>query len=620
MRLLLLLLVTALGLAAEPSFTRHGVAVRATVEPVEARQADLVVTFTPEARHHIYALSLPADGAGVATRVALAPGAPARALGPLRADRTAHDLNGLAVFPDGPVTLRLAVELPAGPAGTTVAVPVLVTYMACTADSCRIPVQDAELTVAMPAVPGGAAPAPAPAPVPTSAAGPDAGQIRAIVAQELARHAAEAGGIAWRRVAGVAEAEAAIAAAHAQGRSVLLDFTGPSCNNCQVMEKTVLRRREVVRAFARLEAVQVNTDPPHDDLADWQQRRFHSQNRPLYVRLDPGGGEARWSAVFSPSDATTMERFLAFIGGGEGRDLGTGSGWSFVWLAVLGGLVTLLMPCTYPMIPFTLNVFTKQAAAGRRILPLALFYGGGIMACFIGLGVLITGVFGANLATVAGHPLTNLLIAVLFVVLGFGLMGAFLIRLPGGLEGLVGGSRGGYLGALVMGLTFAVTAFSCTAPFAGSVLAAAVATGSWGTAVWGMAIYSGVIALPFIALALAPGLLKALPRAGAWMNEFKVVGGLVELAAALKFLVICDHAWGWGVFGRTSTLALWAAVALVLAGYVAGRLRFAGDAEVKELGIPRLCFAIAFLALGLWLAAGLFGADLGMMEGFFPGD
>jgi thiol:disulfide interchange protein DsbD len=105
-----------------------------------------------------------------------------------------------------------------------------------------------------------------------------------------------------------------------------------------------------------------------------------------------------------------------------------------------------------------------------------------------------------------------------------------------------------------MGLTFAVTAFTCTAPFAGAVLAQAVALGTWGTAVAGMAVYSAAIAVPFIALALSPGLLRRMPRAGAWMAEVKTVGGLVELAAALKFLVICDLHWGWGLFGRASGL------------------------------------------------------------------
>ena len=599
---------------AAESLTRHGVTVTLAVEPVEARTAALVATFAAEPGHHLYALSLPADAAGIPTKLEFAPGSPARPFGPLRADQATHDLNGLAVFPEGPVVLRQEFELPDGPKGTTVPVTVLVSYLACTADSCRIPVLKAPLTIPVMALPG-AKPQPA-----VVAAGPSLDEIRAVVRGEVERASAEraASGIAWRKVATVAEAEAVLAEAKAAGTPALVDFTGPSCTNCQLMEKTVFRQAVVERALRRMVVVKVNTDPPYDELAAWQQQRFQSQNRPLYVRLAADGSETRWSAVFSPADQPQLDQFLGFLAGGAGRDLGTGSGWTFVWLALLGGLITLLMPCTYPMIPFTLNVFAKQAAAGRRLLPLALFYGAGIMGCFIGLGVLITGVFGANLATVAGHPVTNLVIAGMFVVLGLGLLGAFLIRLPAGLEGAVGGSRGGYLGALLMGITFAITAFSCTAPFAGSVLAAAVATGTWGTAVWGMAIYSGAIAVPFFFLAMSPGLLKKLPRAGSWMNEFKVAGGLVELAASLKFLVICDHAWGWGVIGRGTTLAVWAGTAAILALYVAGRLRFSGDDEVREVGIARLLLSVAFAALAAWCVAGLAGAELGVVEGFFP--
>jgi thiol:disulfide interchange protein DsbD len=292
-------------------------------------------------------------------------------------------------------------------------------------------------------------------------------------------------------------------------------------------------------------------------------------------------------------------------------------------LALLGGLFTLLMPCTYPMIPFTVNFFAKQSAAGRRLAPLAAFYAAGIILCFVGLGVLITGVLGANLSTVSGHPVTNLVIAALFAVLGLSLLGAFLLRLPAGLEDRLGGGRGGYLGALVMGLTFAVTAFSCTAPFAGSVLAAAVSAGNangWLRAVVGMAIYSSAIAVPFFFLAISPTALSRLPRAGAWMNEFKTVGGMLEIAAALKFLAISDNAWGWGVVGRTFTISAWSAICLLLALYVLGLVRLHGDERVSEAGLGRVFLALPFLALGLWFASGLCGANLGMIEGFFPGD
>ena len=136
---------------------------------------------------------------------------------------------------------------------------------------------------------------------------------------------------------------------------------------------------------------------------------------------------------------------------------------------------------------------------------------------------------GDNPAYFSGHWLTNLVIGLVFLILGASLMGLFFLRLPSSWQQF-GGSRNGYGGALLMGLAFAVISFTCTAPFAGLVLGAAASGGSWGTAVIGMAVYASVIALPFFFLALAPKLLKRLPGAGSWMNEFKVVGGLIEIA------------------------------------------------------------------------------------------
>lgn len=613
MRLLLLLLPLLLA-AAEPAatFARNRVQVAISVE-ASATSALLVAVFTPDPGHHLYSKDLP-DGPrlpGKPTRLDPAPGAPVRVLAPLQADQPTHDLHGLAVYPDGPVTLRLTVSLPPGPVGSGTPVRFRIGYMACTADSCLVPVEE-ELTLGLPNG-GEASTTPGPAAAPS---GLDEAMLRRILSEQRSGQAED--GIAWRRPRDRNEAEALIAEARRAGRTVLLDFTGPSCNNCQRMAQTVFRRAEVRRILAGMVAVEIDTDPPHADLAAWQQERFRSQNRPLYVRLAPDGGETRWSEMIAPPSPDDLERFLVFLRGGDGSDAGLGAGWGFVLLALAGGLLTLLAPCTYPMIPFTLNFFAKQAAQGRRIGPLALAYGAGIMACFIGLGLLITGVVGTQLSTVAGHPITNLAIAAIFALMGLALLGAFLLRLPGPLNDALSGTRGGYLGALVMGLTFAITAFSCTAPFAGSVLAAAVTTGSWGTAVLGMAIYSLAVAVPFTLLALAPGLLKALPRAGGWMNEFKVVGGLVELAAALKFLVICDWHWHWGIFTRGPVLAAWTATCLLIAAYLAGWLRLHDDARVEGLGLGRLLAVLAFAALGFWLFAGLLGGEVGLLEGFFP--
>ena len=610
-----LLIASCVVGAAEGTLTKNGVTVALSIE-AHGTEGVLVGVFTPDPAFakplHLYAIDLPPGGAGIATKLALPAGSPLVASGPLAADQTTHIVAELPVYPPGPVTIRLPVHLPLGD-GSPIAVPVLVSYLACTPDSCLVPVLKAPVTVTVPTVAG----APKPASVPAS--GEPAltrdeisTLINERVAAELARQLpATAGEIPWQRVATVAEAEAAISNAKTP---VLLDFTGPSCLNCQIMEKTVYRTAAVRRALHGLTLIRVDTDPPHDELAAWQQSRFHSQERPLYVRIDAKAAtvEQRWSRVFSPNDAATMGRFTAFLESGASGQAGAGTG-NFWLLALLGGLVTLLMPCTYPMIPFTVNFFAKQAAGGRRLLPLALFYGAGIVACFVGLGVLITGVFGANLATVAGHPLTNLVIAAVFVLFGLSLLGVVWLHIPG-----LGGGRGGYLGALLMGLTFAATAFTCTAPFAGSVLASAVATGTWVSAVAGMAVYGLAIAVPFVLLALSPRALASLPRAGAWMNEVKVAGGLIELAAALKFLVIADHAWGWGVFGRTLTLVLWSAIALVLALYLLGLLRWEGDEKIEHVALPRVAIGIAFAGLAVWFAAGVSGLELGAVEGLFP--
>jgi thiol:disulfide interchange protein len=610
---ILLVLLTALG-AAE---FRDGVAVTLRLER-DAGGPVIVATFTPKEQQpplHLYSKDLPEAGAGQATRLELAPAAPVQARGPLRDDQPTHQLEGLAVYAEGAaVTLRLPVTEPAG--GGEVSVPLLVSYMACTAESCLRPVKRRPMSIAIPGS-GGQAAAPDVAALIAASEERLAAELRQLRARESAP-----GPIQWRRPATPAEAEALIREAHAAGKAALLDFTGPSCVNCQLMAKTVFRAPAVARAWNAQVPIELDTDPPHDDLAAWQQERFKTQNRPLYIRLGADGSETRWDRVFEPSDSATMQRFLAFLdGSAAGDSTGTGGGWGeFLLLAVLGGLFTLVMPCTYPMIPFTVNVFTKQAAAGARLVPLAAFYALGIIGCFIGVGVLVTGVFGASLTTLAGHPVTNLLIGVLFAGLGLSLLGAFFLQPPAWMQALSGGSRGGYVGSLLMGLTFAITAFTCTAPFAGAVLAAGVSQGAWGAAVLGMAVYSGTIALPFFLLALSPGLLKRLPKAGAWMNEFKVVGGLVEIAAALKFLAICDYAWGWGVIGRTFSLVAWSAIALAIATYAMGWWRHEGDDRVEHAGLGRLTAGILFAGLGLWLASGLAGANLGLIESFFPGD
>lgn len=583
--LLFALLAAALG-----SAEKNGVRLELFLEDVHDGRAVLRGDFTPGPRLHLYDKDLPKTAEAGRPTLLQAEGR-LRAAGPLTASVAPVAFDGLSVYPAGPVTLRLPVALPTSRDARPLTATVLATWMACTETTCLVPVDRLPIRVEVPSI-----------------AGPDLPEDAAPASAAAAALEPSAG---WRVPRTRAELDRMLGDSLAAGQPVLLDFTGPSCVNCQRMEKTVFREAAVTQAFTGLARLKINTDPPHEDLAAYEQEVFGTQARPLYVRyLGNGDADPRWTEVFSPSDAGALHRFTAFLRGGKGSSPAAGAGMEFWLLAVLGGLVTLLMPCTYPMIPFTLNVFTRQAESGRSVLPLAACYALGIVGSFTGLAVVVTGLFGANLATLSGHPLTNLLVAALFIGLGLSLLGAIELRLPAFVR--LSGARGGYLGALLMGLTFALTAFSCTAPFAGSVLAEAVRSGSWGSAIGGMAVYSAAIAVPFFLLALLPSGFRALPRSGEWMNELKIIGGIVEIAAALKFLVICDVAWDWGFIGRRVTLLLWCAAALGATLYLARAWR--------TRSVVRVASVLAFAALAAYFAYGTFGHDLGLIEAFFPGD
>jgi thiol:disulfide interchange protein DsbD len=212
----------------------------------------------------------------------------------------------------------------------------------------------------------------------------------------------------------------------------------------------------------------------------------------------------------------------------------------------------------------------------------------------------------------------------IFVAFALNLFGAYEITIPGRWLtqfDLATRSRdgAGVVGALLMGFTFTLTSFTCTAPFVGTVLVTA-AHGDWRQPVVGMLAYSAVFALPFFVLALVPQWVSRLPKAGGWLNSVKVVMGFVELAAALKFLANVDLVWHWGIVTRTVVLACWVALAALTTWYVLGRLQLAHDSRVATVSAGRLLVACGSLATGVWLATGLTGRSLGSLEAFLPID
>jgi thiol:disulfide interchange protein DsbD len=175
----------------------------------------------------------------------------------------------------------------------------------------------------------------------------------------------------------------------------------------------------------------------------------------------------------------------------------------------------------------------------------------------------------------------------------------------------------GAMGALLMGILFTLTSFTCTAPFIGTLLVMAT-QGNWRWPLAGMVAFSTVFAIPFFVLALVPQIVSSLPRAGGWMNSVKVVMGFLEITAAMKFLSNADLVFGWGIFTRQAVLAIWIAVGLLIVLYLLGNFKMSHDSSVTTVTAPRAVFSIVFLAISIWLATGLFGHSLGELEAFLP--
>ena len=302
--------------------------------------------------------------------------------------------------------------------------------------------------------------------------------------------------------------------------------------------------------------------------------------------------------------------------------------WSFLWVAASLGALSLLTPCVFPMIPITVSYFTNHASHSRaRAVKLASIYSLGIVATFTILGMLLAIFIGASgIQLFSTNPYINLLIAAIFLFFAFNLFGAYEIQVPTGVLNKLDsftrskeGEGGGIVGALLMGLTFTLTSFTCTSPFVGTVLVKA-AQGDWQLPLVGMLAFSIVFALPFFVLALAPQLISQLPRAGGWMNSVKVTMGFLEVAAAMKFISNVDLVWHWGFFTRSFVLAIWMAIGIILSIYLLGKFQLPHDSKPERIGAIRVMSAILSLAVSLYLLTGLFGAKLGELESFLPPD
>ena len=302
-------------------------------------------------------------------------------------------------------------------------------------------------------------------------------------------------------------------------------------------------------------------------------------------------------------------------------EISTGFG-SFFLLSISMGLLALLTPCVFPMIPITISYFTKQGEIeGRNPVKQASVYSAGIIATYTVLGLLLAVTLGASGANqLAASPWVNLFIGGLFIYFALSLFGMYEIELPSALRQftLKQEGRGGYVGTLFMALTFTLTSFTCTVQFVGLLLVRAV-QGDWFWPALGMLIFSAAFALPFFFLALFPQYLARMPKSGGWLNSVKVVMGFLELAAAFKFLSNTDLVWQWNFFTRPVVLTVWVVIVFLTGLYILGKIRLPHDTPLETIGVPRLILSIILLTFSIYMARGIIGQPIhGLIDSYLP--
>jgi len=293
-------------------------------------------------------------------------------------------------------------------------------------------------------------------------------------------------------------------------------------------------------------------------------------------------------------------------------------------LGFLGGLLALVTPCVWPIIPMTVSFFLKRNNDRAKGIRDALTYGASIVVIYVLLGLVITSLFGASaLNDLSTDAFFNIAFFLMLVLFGASFLGGFEIQLPtswGNAIDAKASNTTGLLSIFLMAFTLALVSFSCTGPIIGFLLVEVSTSGGGQLApTVGMFGFAVALALPFTLFALFPALLKKTTRGGSWMNKVKVTLGFVELAFALKFFSVADLAYGWHLLDREVFLALWIALFALLALYLFGFVKFPhDDADERGTSVPAFFVGIASLAFAIYMVPGLWGAPVKAVSAFAP--
>ena len=300
--------------------------------------------------------------------------------------------------------------------------------------------------------------------------------------------------------------------------------------------------------------------------------------------------------------------------------------WIFV-MGLLGGLLAIFTPCVWPIIPMTVSFFIKRGGAAKgttnaQVVRDAILYGLSIVIIYVGLGLLVTLIFGASaLNALSTNAVVNIIFFLILVLFAASFFGAFEITLPSSWSTALNSKSSnttGFLSILMMAFTLVIVSFSCTGPIIGTLLVEAAGKSLLAPAM-GMLGFAIALALPFSLFAIFPSVLKKLPKSGGWMNTFKVTLAFLELALALKFLSVADLAYGWHILDREVFVSLWIVIFSLLGCYLLGLISFPHDDEdQRKTSVPRLFLAIISLSFAMYMVPGLWGAPLRAISAFAP--
>ena len=363
--------------------------------------------------------------------------------------------------------------------------------------------------------------------------------------------------------------------------------------------------------------------PPSTETFDFKGGNVVSQNTPSEESLQtddktsnaPSAQETAANKWWNPVEFTD--------GASDNTASIAESSWWYIFLwGFIGGLVALLTPCVWPMIPLTVSFFLKKSNSRRRSIADAFTYGCAIVVIYLVLGLAITLIFGASkLNDLATNAVFNLLFFLLLVVFAISFFGAFDIKLPSKWSNSVDSKAErttGILSIFFMAFTLVLVSFSCTGPIIGTLLVEAASVGDITGPAIGMGAFALALAIPFTLFAIFPSWLKEMPRSGGWLNSVKVVLGFLELALSLKFLSVADLAYGWGILDREVFVSLWVIIFVLLGMYLLGKLRFSHDAPLDHVPVGRFFLSLISLAFAVYLIPGLWGAPLKSVSAFVP--